>query len=162
MCLINILMNNISEIAFEVRESKTLNYILSAAFLAMFIGFFFTVFPNWDNLIFIPILLFVSSLIYFLKAFRNRLIMRIDDFGITYKQYNVCDWVGFEFAYLGHEFYESGSEGTLTERYFILITYFDKVNTKMQFKIPMINTQSKSEEDIMYAINEFSTRNKKL
>ena len=155
-------MNNISEMAFEVRESKTLNYILSAAFLAMFIGFFFTVSPDWKNLILIPIILLLLSILYFAKAFLNKLIMRIDDIGITYKKYNVCDWVSFDSAYLGHEFYESGSEASLTERYFILITYFDKVNAKVQFKIPMLSTQSKSEEDIMFAINKFAKRNKKI
>lgn len=155
-------MNNISEIAFEVRESKTLNYILSVAFFTMFIGFFFTVSPDWKNLILIPIVLLVLSLLYFVKAFHNKLIMRIDDIGITYKKYNICDWIGFDSAYLGHEFYESGSEASLTERYFILITYFDKVNAKMQFKIPMLSTQSRSEEDIMFAINKFCKKNKKL
>ena len=155
-------MNIISEIAFEVRESKTLNYIISAAFLANFIGFFFTVSRDFENLIFIPIVLFVISIIFFIKAFLNKLIIRIDNFGITYKKYNICDWVSFDSAYLDHEFYESGTEATLTERYFILITYFDKTNSKMQFKILMSSTQNRSEEDIMLAINEFSKRNKKM
>ena len=143
---------------FEVRQSRKLLFLISAILFAILIGFMNTVPVGQRS--FLPIFLFLTAMCVaaFIGGLQNSTIIRVDCSGIYYRKNLVCDWNRFESAFLGHEFYQTGRSLAVHERYYIIVYYFNQDNQRYQLKINMSETQDKSEEEIMSAIEGFSKK----
>lgn len=142
---------------FEVRESKMINYIIASVFFLMLVGWLLTTGGEWKQYFVILLFLFIVAFGSLLKGIRKKLLIRVDHTGIYYKKFLVSNWNSFDNVSLEHEFYQTSASHSLQERYFILVTFFNKVNRKMEFRLEMTSTQDKSEEQILSAIKRFAS-----
>ncbi|RYE53814.1 MAG: hypothetical protein EOP48_13595 [Sphingobacteriales bacterium] len=143
---------------FEVRQSRKLLFLISAILFAILIGFLNTVSVGLNN--FLPVFIFLTAMCVaaFIGGLHNSTIIRVDYSGFYYRKTLICDWKSFESAFLGHEFYQSGRSLAVHERYYIIVYYYNQDNQRYQLKINMSETQDKSEEEIMCAIEEFARK----
>lgn len=146
----------------EVCESKGINLIFGIFFMAIVIGIYFTIslesaeFKRFFNVLY---LLFGSvSVGFFIKAFRKNRIILINENGIIYKRKEICNWNNFRNAFIGQEYPHTDMVNAgLDDRTYIIVEYYDhEHSTNFTYRMRMSNTQNKSEEQIINAIENFS------
>jgi hypothetical protein len=146
------------ESEFIVGEEKLLVYLLAA----LFFGFFVYGVVNailWDlgsmgYLAGLFTLTLTPAIIFFIKGRSKRIYIRINKNGIYQDEEFVTGWSCFLNAYI------SQKEVVLSIKdNFILVVEYVKQGQDNGFrrKIPLTNTQDKSEEDVLEAIKFFWT-----
>ena len=139
---------------FIVKEWKAVNYMVGIFLLSLVILIICLVGVNsissilWIFLTASPFFLF--ALIHRKKAASDTAIIRVNDAGLYYYEKLVTDWRNFSNAYVTDE--------RKTERFgdnFQLVVEFYSGDLLIKKKIPLTNTQNKSEEEVYAALMYF-------
>jgi hypothetical protein len=150
-----------NETEFTVGEEKVLNYVLAFLFFALFAygladaihqGFSAVTYVNY-----LFVLAIIPAAMAFAKARSKRVYIRINKTGIYEHEKLVTSWPTFLKAYITQK------EVVMSIRdNFLLVVEYYKDDPKKGFrrKIALTNTQNKSEEEIMKAIQFFVAANK--
>ena len=149
---------------FVVGESTLLNYLTIVICFAIFIGVLITRNFERENshvfFWFIYLGILMPAIISISKLKRNRSIIIINGNGIYYHNNLVTDWTNFSNAYIAEETptvstYSAG----LSDKFRIMIVYFDpNKSANYIYKMEMTESQNRSEEQIMSAIQFFSDK----
>lgn len=141
---------------FVVGEDKALVYILAALFFGLFlyglIDMVLHQFTKIDYQSFIFLIALGPAFIFFRKGKNKRIYIRINKTGIYQDEKLVTGWTNLHNAYI------SQKEKVITiQDNFILVVEYRKDGYKQGFRrnIPLTNTQNKSEEDVLAAVNFF-------
>lgn len=141
---------------FVVGEERVLNYILAALCFALFLyGVIDAVNRNFrkiDYQSFVFALALIPAYLFFRKARSNRTYIRINKTGIYQDEKLVTSWANFLNAYIGQK--EKKNFFSIQDN-FILVVEYKKDGKGFRHKIPLTNTQNKSEEDVLAAVNFF-------
>ena len=143
---------------FIVGEEKVLNYIIAFLCLALFMyGLIDAVtrkFINIDYQSLIFTLALVPAFIFFKKGRSKRIFIRINKTGIYQEEKLLTNWANFIKAFLTQE-----EKLVSIKDNFVLVVEYRKEGQKEGFrrKIPLTNTQNKSEEDVLNAVRFFWT-----
>ncbi len=146
---------------FVVGEDKVLVYILASLFFGLFLyGFIDAIrqsFIKLNYLSYISMLLLVPAIILFTKAKSKRIYIRINKAGIYQDEKLISGW-----AYLFKAYISQKEKAFSIQDNFILVVEYMKKGFDKGFrrKIPLTNTQNKSEEEIMEALNFFWKQHK--
>jgi len=145
---------------FIVGEDKVLDIILAFLFFAIFVyGLVDAVKHHFSQLKYLDYVFFVAllpAIRFLLKARAKRIYIRINITGIYQDEKLVTAWPNFLKAYI------SQSDKVLTiQDNFLLVVEYMKDGHKQGFrrKIPLTNTQNKSEEEVMQAVKFFLREN---
>lgn len=135
---------------FLVKESKGLR-IFFGILLLLFGAYMF------NESIIVAVIAGTLSLAAFYMASRNVVIMRISKDGFYYHNRLVTSWSKFVSAKFVDEAptLTSSSLG-LSDRFAVVIRYYKEDGKCYERKIPLTNTQNKSEEEVMAAIRFYS------
>lgn len=141
---------------FVVGEEKVLNYILAALCLALFLyGVIDAVnrnFRNIDYQSFVFAFALIPAHLFFRKARSKRIYIRINKTGIYQDEKLVTSWANFINAYIDQKVKKNFFS---IQDNFILVVEYKKDGKGFRHKIPLTNTQNKSEEDVLAAVNFF-------
>jgi branched-subunit amino acid transport protein len=158
-CIIKLVMGKIPlsiDSQFVVREDKVLDYILAALFFALFLyGLIDMILHHFTKInyqSFIFMIALAPAFIFFIKGKNKRVYIRINKMGIYQDEKLVTGWSNLLNAFI------SQKETVLTiQDNFILVLEYRKDSFKQGFRrnIPLTNTQNKSEEDVLAAVNFF-------
>ena len=141
---------------FLVGEDRVLDYILASLFFGLFLyGLVDAVlrrFTNIHYLSYVFLILLAPAMIFFAKAKNKRVYIRINKSGIYQDEQLVTGWANFMNAYVTQK------EKVLSiQDNFILVVEYMKDGSDKGFrrKIPLTNTQNKSEEEVLGAVKFF-------
>ena len=143
---------------FVVGEEKVLNYIMTAFFIALFLyGLIDAIrrhFINIDYQSFIFALALVPAIYCFRRAHSNRVYIRVNKTGIYKDEQLVTGWSNLLNAFITQK--EKTGIFNIVDN-FILVVEFTKDGSPEGFrrKIPLTNTQNKSEEEVLEAVQFF-------
>lgn len=144
--------------SFTVCESRVTNYVLAGVFIIIFFASVSTIDFNQINFgspAFIGLAAIVPSVIFFLKARAHKKIMEINANGFYYLGQLVTDWSNF----ISVKYTEEEKAFRISDNFFLLIEYFKPGQpTSYITKIGLGNTQDKSEEDIIEAVEFYHGR----
>ena len=141
---------------FIVGEEKVLNYIIAFLFLALFMYGLIDAaarkFINIDYQSLIFTLALAPAFIFFRKGRSKRIFLRINKTGIYQEEKLLTNWSQFIKAFLTQE-----EKLVSIKDNFVLVVEYRKEGQKEGFrrKIPLSNTQNKSEEDVLEAVRFF-------
>jgi hypothetical protein len=147
------------ESQFTVGEEKVLNYVMSAFFFALFgYGLFDAIRRQFINIDYQSIIFALAILpaIYCIRRARsNRVYIRINKTGIYQDGKLLTGWDQFLKAYITQK--EKKPMLDIRDNFQLVVEFRDKtIPTKgHRKKVPLTNTQNKSEEDIMEAVSFF-------
>lgn len=150
---------------FTVGEEKLLNYILALLCFALFMyGLIDAVRRNFvhvDYQSFFFALALWPAILFFKKAKSNRVFIRINKTGIYHDGQKVTDWNDFLKAYLAQQ--EKKNVINIQDRFQLVVEFRKKGDPKqgLRKKIPLGNTQNKSEEEVLQAVTFFHKQYKK-
>lgn len=138
---------------FIVGEEKVLLYILSFLFFALFLYGLIDAgikgFEKIDYQSYIFTVALVPAIILFLKGYRNRIHIRINRNGIYHNERMVTNWANFVNAFVT----QKEVLISIQDNFILVVEYInDKTQKGLRRKIPLTNTQNKSEEEVMAAI----------
>jgi hypothetical protein len=146
----------VSDDRFIVKDSKGLSIIVFLILTAMFISAVY-----YDNFsadkersnVRIAYLTIIPAIFFLVKAMSNKIIIEINYSGFYYNGSLLTNWENFISAH----FTEEEKIGSFSDNFVLYIEYY-KPGTGMDYisKIPLTNTQNKSEEAILEAIKKFS------
>ncbi len=141
---------------FIVGEEKIVNLIIGFLFLALFIyGFADAILKGFTRLTYLSYIFFLAlipAILAFKKASSKAVYIRVNKTGIYENEILLAPWDKFIKAYITQK------EVAMSIRdNFLLVVEYVKDDPKNGFrrKIPLTNTQNKSEEDIIAAIQFF-------
>ena len=141
---------------FIVGEDKVLDYIMASLFLGLFlygtIDAILHHFTKFTYLNFVFGIALAPALIFFARARNKRVYIRINKTGIYQDEQFVTNWSNLLNVYLDQK------EIVLSiQDNFILVVEYLKDGFEQGFrrKIPLTNTQDKSEEDVLEAVHFF-------
>ena len=143
---------------FVVGEEKVLNYIMTAFFIALFLyGLIDAIrrrFINIDYQSFIFAFALVPAIYCFRRAHNNRVYIRANKTGIYKDEQLVTGWSNLLNAFITQK--EKTGIFNIVDN-FILVVEFTKDGSPEGFrrKIPLTNTQNKSEEEVLEAVQFF-------
>jgi hypothetical protein len=149
-----ILLNKNSE--FVVGENKVLDYILASLFFGLFLyGLIDAIINHFTRLNYINFLFSVAllpALLFFKKGRSNKVYIRINKMGIYQDEQLVTGWPHLLNAYISQQ-----EKVFNIQDNFILVVEYMKDNADKGFrrKIPLTNTQNKSEEEVLEAVKFF-------
>jgi len=140
---------------FLVGEEKILNYILGVLFLALFLyGVIDAVlrhFKNIDYQSFIFVFALIPAFLFFRKGSSPVVYIRINRNGIYFQQELVTDWALLQNAYIDQK--EKKGIINLQDNFQLVLEYKREGDQKLfRRKIPLTNTQNKSEEEVLEAV----------
>jgi hypothetical protein len=143
---------------FVVGEEKILNYILASLCFALFIyGLIDALkrhFIHVDYQSFVFALALLPAFLFFRKARSNSVYIRINKKGIYYHEQLVTSWSGLIKAYITQK--EKTGIVNIQDNFLLVLEFTkDGIKTGLRRKIPLTNTQNKSEEEIMEAVKFF-------
>jgi hypothetical protein len=145
--------------SFKVTESKLINYVASMAFFIMFSIAVASGNINFAQRFYISIVLIIvllgSAVAFLAKALSNKIIIEINESGIYYYADLITSWE----KYISSKVTQEEILGSLKDNFVLLIEYYKvAVGTNYICKISLTNTQNKSEEDIIAAINNYASQ----
>ena len=146
------------ESEFVVGEEKVLNYIMTAFFMAIFLyGLIDAVrrhFINIDYQSFVFAFALVPAIYCFRRAHSRRVYIRVNKTGIYKDEQLVTGWSTLLNAFITQK--EKTGIFNIVDN-FILVVEFTKDGSPEGFrrKIPLTNTQNKSEEEVLEAVKFF-------
>ena len=138
---------------FLVKDSMGVNIFLGLVFLAMFVSSFFNTDPDAKgfqfNILYIAI---IPAILFIRKGLINRVCIVINKKGIYHFGELITTWEDFIDARIDQD------EVVLTiqDNFVLFVRYRQPGNKIFRSKIPLRNTQNKSEEEIIAAIRFFS------
>jgi|CXWL01.1.fsa_nt_gi hypothetical protein len=143
---------------FVVGEEKWLNYILAFLFLALFLyGLIDAVsrqFTNIDYQSYVFALALLPAIYYFRRAHSNKIYIRINKKGIYQDEKLVTSWSNLYKAHLTQK--ERKGIYNIQDNFLLVVEYKkDAVKEVFRRKIPLTNTQNKSEEEVLEAVQFF-------
>ncbi len=141
---------------FIVGENKVLDYVVTILFFGLFIfGLINAIANNYTSIYYIGmmILFLLGPGIFFLiKANNKRIYIRINKRGIYQDEKLLTDWPHFLKAYLS----QKQKIFTIQDNFILVVEYTKDVEGKgFRRKIPLTNTQNKSEEEVLEAVKFF-------
>ncbi|MGQ0737730.1 MAG: hypothetical protein ACT4OJ_01600 [Bacteroidota bacterium] len=143
---------------FTVGEEKVLNYVMAVFFLALFLyGLIDAInrnFRNIDYQSYVFALAIAPAIYCIYRAQNKRVYIRVNKKGIYQDEKLVTGWNDLLNAHLAQK--EKSSFFNIRDN-FILVLEYRKAGTKegIRRKIPLTNTQNKSEEDVLNAVKFF-------
>ncbi|MGH2553903.1 MAG: hypothetical protein ACRDEB_09305 [Chitinophagaceae bacterium] len=143
---------------FLVGEEKIINYVLAFLCLALFVyGVIDAVkrrFINIDYQSFVFAFALIPAWLFFKKARSTRIYIRINKFGIYQDEHLVTGWSQLLKAYLDQK--EKKGLINLQDNFLLVLEFRKKDTTQVvRSKLPLTNTQNKSEEEVLQAVNFF-------
>jgi hypothetical protein len=143
---------------FIVSDDKWLVYIMAFLFFGIFVYGFADAtikgFKNLSYLSYIFFLLLVPAFLFFRKGRANRIYIRINKSGIYQNEKLVTGWPGFLNAFVT----QKEKVLSIQDNFILVVEYVQSDKQKgLRRKIPLTNTQNKSEEEVMKAIIYFRT-----
>ena len=147
-------LSNDSE--FMVGEDKVLDYILASLFFGLFlyglIDIIVKKFTNIHYLSYVFTLSLAPAMIFFSKARNKRVYIRINKTGIYQDEQLVTGWSNFLTAYIS----QKEKVLSIQDNFMLVVEYLkDGVEKGFRRKIPLTNTQNKSEEEVLEAVKFF-------
>ena len=141
---------------FIVGEDKVLDYVMASVFLALFlygtIDAILNHFTKFTYLNFIFGIALAPALIFFAKARNKRIYIRINKTGIYQDEELVTVWSNFLKAYLD----QKEIVLSIQDNFILVVEYLkDGFDQGFRRKIPLTNTQNRSEEDVLAAVKFF-------
>lgn len=147
---------------FKVGEEKVLHYVLALLFFALFLyGIIDAVNRNFKKVDYQSyiFLLAIIPVVYSLRRARsNRVFIRINKRGIYHHEKLITDWDNFQHASLAQK---PKTRIVELQDNFILTVEFRKDGKILRRTIPLTNTQNRSEEDVVAAVQYFYKLSKK-
>ncbi|MEO5946149.1 MAG: hypothetical protein ABIP79_04995 [Chitinophagaceae bacterium] len=141
---------------FVVGEEKVLVYVMALLFFGLFvyavIDAFLKKFTNLTYTSYLFALALLPAMYFFKKGRSNAIHIRINKTGIYQQEKLITGWANFLNAYVTQK------EKTITiQDNFLLVIEFTKEGNDKGFrrKIPLTNTQNKSEEEVLEAVKFF-------
>src|SRR5689334_3397640 len=132
---------------FVVKESQTINIIAGSALLAVFL---ISMAINGGGLLNALSLLILPAGFFFAKATRNSPIIIINKEGVFYNNKLVTNWTD----YFDTNVSQKEVVGSFQDNFILSIRYFNSTRSIVYTEtIPLTNTQNKSEEEILEAID---------
>ena len=147
---------------FIVQESILLNIMSGGILLAIFFGVLVTRDFERNNttesFFLIYLFLLTGVVIFFSKTYRRRIIIVINNNGIYFEKSLLTDWENFVDAYIIQEEYSVNSDSAgISDKFYIVVVFFNlNAGNNYTFKMPMSGSQSKSEYQVISAIEYFS------
>lgn len=146
------------ESEFVVGEEKVLNYIMTAFFIALFLyGLIDAIrrhFINIDYQSFIFALALVPAIYCFRRAHSNRVYIRVNRTGIYKDEQLVTGWSNLLNAFITQK--EKTGIFNIVDNFILVVEYTrDGSPEGFRRKIPLTNTQNKSEEEVLEAVKFF-------
>jgi hypothetical protein len=141
--------------SFTVRESKWLLLVLGIVFSALFVYSFFEYVDDRISLAFrfnaMKIAL-IPAVVFFYRALHTRTVFMINGSGFYYYGKLVTNWENFVSARV----VEGRSPGGFQDNFLLHLQYVRPGQEGVyQQKLPLTNTQDKSEEEIIAAIKKY-------
>lgn len=141
---------------FVVREDKVLVYILAFLFFALFVyGLVDAIknrFINIDYADFIFMLALIPVIFLMSKARNNRVYIRINKTGIYQGAQLITSWSNFLNAYVS----QKQVVISIQDNFILVVEYRKDISEKgFRRSIPLTNTQNKSEEEVLEAVQFF-------
>jgi hypothetical protein len=143
---------------FLVGEEKILNYILGSLCLALFLYGLFDAarrhFINIDYQSFVFALALLPAIYCFRRANNGRVYIRVNKSGIFQDEKLVTGWSNLIKAYIAQK--EKTGIFNIKDN-FLLVVEYRKEDLKQgaRRKLPLTNTQNKSEEEVLEAVMFF-------
>ncbi|MCX6317334.1 MAG: hypothetical protein NTW29_08585 [Bacteroidetes bacterium] len=144
---------------FLVKEEKSINYVLAILLFAMgAYGLFGLIRDGLKDIdyqnVFLPFA-FIPAVYCMRRANSPRVYIRINATGIYQDEKLVTDWPRFLKAYITQK--EKKPMLDLRDNFLLVVEFrsADKEKTGIRRRIPLTNTQNKSEEQIMEAVERF-------
>lgn len=141
---------------FLVGENKVLDYILASLFFGLFLyGLIYAIINklttfNYINFLFLIGLL--PALLFFKKGTSNKIYIRINKTGIYQDEQLVTDWYHLLNAYIS----QREKVFSIQDNFILVVEYMKGSDDKgFRRKIPLTNTQNKSEEEVLEAVHFF-------
>jgi hypothetical protein len=148
--------------SFIVGESALLNYIFIAIYTTIFFGILLTRDFERENS-FGSFLLYLAAILIplvasIVKLKKNRSIIVVNRKGIYYHNNFITDWNNFVYAYIMEETpMLDNNGGGLSDKFSIQVIYYDHAKGENYiYKMKSSDSQNKSEEQIILAIQYFS------
>jgi hypothetical protein len=143
---------------FLVGEEKILSYILASLCFALFLYGLIDAarrhFINIDYQSFVFALALMPAYIFFKKARSRRIFIRINKKGIYQDEKPVTGWPGFHKAYLDQK--KKRAFFNIQDNFQLVVEYRGEAAGKfLRSRIPLTNTQNKSEEEVLEAVQFF-------
>lgn len=144
---------------FVVGEEKALNYILSFLCFSLFMyGVIDAIkrhFINVDYQSFVFALALAPAYLFFRKARSKRVFIRINKSGIYQEGKLITSWPYLLKAYIDQK--EKKTFFNIQDNFLLVLEFRKKDVAKQVFrsKIPLTNTQNKSEEEVLNAVMFF-------
>ncbi|MFL5789556.1 MAG: hypothetical protein ACJ748_15965 [Flavisolibacter sp.] len=143
---------------FKVKEWALLDFLVGGFFFILFIFSIATYkddYTSYQYNIYIKsvYIVLIPAIIFTLKGFNKRTIILVNNKGIYYYGQFITDWNNFNKAYLTQDNYS----GDIKDDFVLVINYYNtEEGENYERRIPLTNTQDKSEEEILDAINFYS------
>ena len=144
---------------FIVGEEKVLDFILATLFFGLFVyGWVEAIVQDFKNETYIRYLCFSALLpasYFFKKGMSKRIYIRINKTGIYQDEKLVTVWSNFLKAYVNQK--ENTRLINIQDNFQLVVEFLKEGEDKgFRRKIPLTNTQNKSEEDVLAAVMFFS------
>jgi hypothetical protein len=141
---------------FIVGEDKVLDYVMAFLFFALFmygaIDAFMKGITRLEYLNYVFFLALAPTLFYFVKARNKRVYIRVNKTGIYQDEALVTEWSRLLDVFIA----EKKAAISIKDNFILVIEYQKQgITDGFRRKIPLTNTQNKSEEEIMGAITFF-------
>jgi hypothetical protein len=137
---------------FLVKESQSINYIAGAALLVVFFVSMSFGDYGWRNYLVAIGLFLIPGAIALAKGQRNSIIIKINKTGFYYAGKFITDWKSFYDARIR----EKMETGSYEDNFILDLRYYSTDRSLVYtLSIPLTNTQDRSEEEIIEAINFF-------
>ena len=144
------------ESEFVVGEDKVLVYILALLFFGLFLyGLIDAIKKGFSKLTLnaLFVLALVPASLFFAKARNKRIYVRVNKTGIYQDEKLVTVWSNFLNAYISQK---EPRFIRLQDNFILVVEYLKEGHEKgFRRKIPLTNTQNKSEEDVLAAVRFF-------
>lgn len=143
---------------FIVGEEKVMLFILSFLCLALFIyGVVDAVLHRFTNLNYVNALFalaLIPAIVFFQKGRSNKIYIRVNKTGIYQDEKLVTAWASFLGAKISQK--EKPKFYDVRDNFILVVEYRGQDRTKgFRRKIPLTNTQNKSEEEVLEAVKFF-------
>lgn len=143
---------------FVVGEEKVINYVMAIFFLGLF---FYGIidaarrrFINIDYQSYVFALAIIPAIYCIRRANNNRVYIRVNKTGIYYQEELLTGWANFHNAFIDQK--EKSGFFNIKDNFLLVVEYRNMEQQKgFRKKIPLTNTQNKSEEEVLEAIKFF-------
>ncbi|HJW16521.1 MAG TPA: hypothetical protein VJ499_05355 [Flavisolibacter sp.] len=137
---------------FLVKDSKITNYIIGGALLAVFVVSMSYGDYGWSNYLIAICMFLIPGAVAIAKGQQNTIIIRINKTGFFYAGKLITEWKLFYDATVQDKM----ATGSYRDNFVLALRYYSADHSLIYTQnIPLTNTQDRSEEEIIEAINFF-------